>query len=215
LDKNISSLICYQVIKMPIGFKGFQKGNKLALGKKSEEHKRNISLALKGKLAGRNNPFYGKHHTLESRRKMSEARKGHPSSKGMLGKYHTEQTKRKISIALKGKVSSNKGKHFSEEQKRKMSEAHRGEKSYFWKGGISFEPYSIDWTETLRKAIRERDHYVCQLCQQYGNTVHHIDYDKKNCNPDNLITLCNSCNLRVNNNRNYWKKFFQERSRKI
>jgi len=79
-----------------------------------------------------------------------------------------------------------------------------------WKGGKSFEPYTTDWTETLRRSIRERDHYICQLCSKYGNTVHHIDYNKKNCNTDNLITLCKGCNSKVNKNRGYWINYFKE-----
>jgi len=80
-----------------------------------------------------------------------------------------------------------------------------------WKGGLSFEPYTIDWTETLKKAIRERDHYLCRKCNQYGNVIHHIDYDKKNCNPNNLINLCRSCNSKINKNRNFWTSYFQQR----
>lgn len=39
--------------------------------------------------------------------------------------------------------------------------------------------------------------------------VHHIDYNKKNCKPYNLITLCNSCNSRANNNRKQHEKFYK------
>lgn len=38
--------------------------------------------------------------------------------------------------------------------------------------------------------------------------IHHIDYDKKNCNRDNLIPLCNKHHSTVNTNRQYWKKIF-------
>jgi len=55
----------------------------------------------------------GYHHTLETRRKISEARKGKP-----VVLHHTEETKKKISIA-------HKGKHLSEEHKRKISEANK------------------------------------------------------------------------------------------
>lgn len=79
-----------------------------------------------------------------------------------------------------------------------------------WKGGKSFEPYSVDWTNTLKRAIRERDHYQCRICGELQNNeafhVHHIDYNKQNCNPDNLITLCNSCHSKTNHNRDYWIK---------
>jgi len=122
----------------------------------------------------------------------------------------SEKIRKKIgltnSIALKGK-------HCSPQTEFKKGnipwmKGRVGNKHPNWKGGISFEPYSIDWTETLKRSIRERDHYICQLCYQYGNCVHHIDYDKKNCNPVNLITLCGSCNVRVNYNREYWISYF-------
>ena len=44
------------------------------------------------------NHFFGKHHSEESKKKMSEANKG---NKYRLGKKHSEETKRKISEARK------------------------------------------------------------------------------------------------------------------
>ena len=41
----------------------------------SNEQKVKISEAKKGKCTGEKNPFYGKHHSEESKKKMSEARK--------------------------------------------------------------------------------------------------------------------------------------------
>ena len=124
------------------------------------------------------------------------------------GRKLSENLKRKI-----GKGVKNSEKYRSAlknpERSKKMSEAFSGEKCHFWKGGISFEPYSLDWTRTLRRAIRERDNYICQLCSQYGNVVHHIDYDKKNCDPKNLVTLCRKCNPKVNSHREYWKCYFK------
>jgi len=38
--------------------------------------------------------------------------------------------------------------------------------------------------------------------------VHHIDYDKKNCDPENLITLCKNCHPKTNSNRGDWIEFF-------
>jgi len=86
------------------------------------------------------------------------------------------------------------------------------EQSHLWQGGKSFETYTIDWTKTLRRSIRERDHYTCQICGKeqgdIAHSVHHIDYNKKNCSPDNLITLCNSCHIKTNTNREYWIEYF-------
>lgn len=41
----------------------------------SEEAKRKLSEKLKGKYTGKNNPFYGKHHTEETKQKISETKK--------------------------------------------------------------------------------------------------------------------------------------------
>lgn len=51
----------------------------------------------------------------------------------------------------------------------------------------------------FRSAIRERDNYTCQLCGMIrkGLDVHHIDENKLNCDPDNLITLCRKCHVNV------------------
>jgi len=195
---------------------------------------------------GKKNPFFGKHHSEESKKKNSEAHKGikntnfgkHRSEEikekirlGNKGKHRSEEfkrknseihkgrivseeTKRKISQTLKGRRSPTLGKHLSEEEKRRISESTKGAKSHLWKGGLSFEPYTTDWTKTLKRSIRERDHYQCQLCGQLQSdrafAVHHIDYNKKNCNPDNLITLCIHCHIKTNENREIWEKHFKE-----
>jgi 5-methylcytosine-specific restriction endonuclease McrA len=92
-------------------------------------------------------------------------------------------------------------------------------KNYNWQGGISFEPYSAEWSINLRESIRKRDNHKCQLCgmtekaniKRYHRklTVHHIDYNKKHCKPKNLISVCSKCNSVVNFNRNKWIKFFK------
>jgi len=87
-----------------------------------------------------------------------------------------------------------------------------GKENPNWRGGISFIGYPSVWTSKLRILIRERDNYNCQICgEKQGDVVHHIhhiDYDKKNCNPKNLITLCRDCHLRTNGNRDYWINYF-------
>lgn len=47
------------------------------------------------------------------------------------------------------------------------------------------------------------------ICGSNENlVVHHIDYDKKNNNHNNLITLCSICHGKTNGNRKYWIKYF-------
>lgn len=105
------------------------------------------------------------------------------------------------------------------ERNRKVAEGNTGEKSHAWRGGISKEPYSQNWTETLKESIRQRDNYQCQICGisqeearkkfHKGLYIHHIDYDKENCDPNNLISLCNSCHSKTSiKDRNRWINFF-------
>jgi len=85
-----------------------------------------------------------------------------------------------------------------------------------WKGGKSFEPYGREFW-ALRELIRQRDNYTCQLCGVpqiecvRKLDVHHIDYNKKNTNRNNLIALCQGCNSHVNTNRKYWTEYFQNK----
>lgn len=116
-------------------------------------------------------------------------------SKSRTGKHHSKETKLKISISAKGR------KH-SEETKRKLSLGHGGT-------GIPYENNRYpEIYFKIRNKILKRDNYICQLCFNYGNQVHHIDYNKQNNNSTNLITLCRICNLKVNNKRLFWTGFF-------
>lgn len=83
-----------------------------------------------------------------------------------------------------------------------------------WRGGISCEPYCDAWADKeYKESILERDNYQCQNPDCWKTTkkiiIHHIDYDKRNCHPTNLITLCRSCNSRANANRKWHKKFYR------
>lgn len=143
------------------------------------------------------NAAKGKHYALAARQKMSEKRKNVPNPK--------------ISIALKGKP-------FSLLHRQRISKAMKnnpkitGSNSCVWKGGISFLPYPREFYE-IADSIRDRDDHVCQLCGTPENgkkhPVHHIDYDKQNNSPSNLISLCVSHNTKVNRNREQWTKYFQ------
>ena len=98
-----------------------------------------------------------------------------------------------------------------------------GNKSHLWKGGISFEPYGIEFNRQLKREIRERDNFRCQQCfraqdelydcngKKYSLIIHHIDYDKTNNNKSNLISLCRNCHAQTNFDRNDWTNYFQER----
>jgi 5-methylcytosine-specific restriction endonuclease McrA len=63
--------------------------------------------------------------------------------------------------------------------------------------------------------IRNRDGRKCLVCGIGENglrhDVHHIDYDKRNIVPENLVTLCHSCHMKTIYNREPWKAFFLAR----
>ena len=184
-------------------------------GMLGKHHSKETKDKMRFAKLGERNPNYGKHHSEETRKIMSLVKLGKPSN--MLGKHQTEEAKEKDRIAQIGK-------HHSLKTKQKISRALKvincGENNPNWKGGISFEPYTSEFNEQLKELIRNRDGYKCQLCgmPEIENikklSIHHIDYIKKNCLPNNLITLCRGCNNKVNSNRDFWEKYFKEIRRK-
>ncbi len=91
--------------------------------------------------------------------------------------------------------------------------------------GASKRKYAFGFTHKLKLKIRERDNYTCQNCDMieeehlsvYGRAleVHHINYNKEDHQEENLITLCQQCNIRANYNRKYWTEFFSNKLLKI
>jgi 5-methylcytosine-specific restriction endonuclease McrA len=200
-------------------------------GPLSEEHREHIRIANIGRkhsedtkakisksLAGKPGTWNGRHHTGGAKAKIGKAQIG---NKNCVGRVLSEETKGKIAVAHTGLTCSKetklkmsqagKGRKFSDEHKRKIGETRQLDKHPLWNGGSSFEPYPPTWTISLKKIIRERDKHECQVCGNPGKTVHHIDYDKENCNPNNLITLCRSCHAKTNCNRKQWTLYFKNR----
>jgi len=96
--------------------------------------------------------------------------------------------------------------YISEEYRQKRSEAAKGRNNPNWRGDISCLPYDPCFNNDLKRKIKERDGYRCQVCgvteeeslaRGHGYlVVHHLDGNKQNSDPQNLITLCNSCHTR-------------------
>jgi len=89
-----------------------------------------------------------------------------------------------------------------------------GEGHWNWQGGKSFEPYCPIWKDyDYKESIKLRDAYVCQNPYCYKTVdrlhIHHIDYNKQNCHPSNLITVCGSCNIRANKDRDWHTEWYQ------
>lgn len=204
------------------GFVGYWKGKKRSketcekislahIGKIIPQNTRKqISQKLKGKIPKNfNNLILGKRkgisHTEESKRKMSESKKGKQTwNKGLKGIY-SEETKHKISLA-------SRGRNVSLETRKKMSEAHKGNKCHLWKGGISkqnrTERENIMSTfeyKIWRKAVFERDNWTCVWCMKRGCKLHadHIqlfsEYPELRFAIDNGRTLCINCHNKRHN----------------
>ena len=221
-------------------WKETMKGNNFGTinkGKKktpfTKEHRRNIGKAN-----------LGKKQTEESNKKRSETMKGKPNSgqfkKGYVpsnkgkkrgpqseewkkkgsdsrkGKKHSKEWNNNIGKANKGRTTWIKGKTYTEIGRPVLT----GEKHWNWQGGISNKGYPIDWTEILRESIRQRDNYICFICEIHQDelerklAVHHKDYNKENLDPNNLISLCTRCHVKTNYNKEYWIEYFKSRSNK-
>ncbi len=91
----------------------------------SEEARKKMSKAKKGKMLGKDNPFFGKKHSKETIAKMIKSREGYK---------HSEETKEKISKGNFGKTHSKNSKEkmknsWTEERRKKFSKLKKGNKS--------------------------------------------------------------------------------------
>ncbi len=149
----------------------------------------------------------GKRYEIK-KQSVSIGRRYSPSTEIKEGQHLSQKTEFK-----KGMIPWNKGK----------ASLLTMEKHPNWKGGISFEPYGVEFDNTLKEQIRKRDNYRCQECfrhqdelytktgKKYKLNIHHIDYNKKNNSESNLISLCRSCHLQTNFQRKDWTNYFQNK----
>ena len=150
--------------------------------------------------------------------RAAEKHKGYKSwCKGL--KMEDNESLRRIAEASKGRIPWNKGgtswcKGLTKETNliiKKRSIKHSKENHHAWKGGIACLPYPKTWTKELKEKIKKRDNYQCgnPWCKSMNLKldVHHINYNKKDCTENNLITICSSCHTRTNHNRYSWEWF--------
>jgi len=206
-----------------------KRGQKLPSMTGDNNPMRRPEVAEKAAAANR-----GKKRSLECRMKIAAA---------MRGKKHRPEHTAKRAAAIRGKkrpdITGDKSPMKRLEVRAKQLEnTPRGDKSPMrrpeqrarvsgagnpaWLGGISNKPYAWTFNEELKEEVRRRDGHKCQLCGvpqvecKRKLSVHHINYDKRDSDPLNLITLCPSCHSRTNKRRKYWTKYFQRiQERKI
>jgi len=172
-----------------------RKGCKL-----SKETKRKIGDAHKGKVLSEDHKNKIRIGNAKALRERPEIR---DKLRTWVGRKHTRKTRKRIRQFMKNAWAT------PEFRNRLI-----GENASGWHGGKSFEPYTPEFNKALKLFIFERDKNICQNpgCEGLSKRKcpHHINYDKKDCDPLNLITLCYSCNVRANFNREFWENFYQE-----
>lgn len=145
------------------------------------------------RFSGNKNPFFGKKHTIETKKIVGEKGTGRPAWNK--GKKYGPETKAKIVKALVGKKQSletiaKRVAHFQKEN------------HWNWKGGISNRdihslnnPRYVEW----RTKVFERDQWKCKISNsdcQGGLQAHHIlpwrDYVELRYEINNGIALCHA-----------------------
>jgi 5-methylcytosine-specific restriction endonuclease McrA len=156
--------------------------------------------------------------TPESRAKMSQRLKGQPKPhlKGRKRPEHSRKMKEVWADPVMREAARARGKAAAADPqwRRKIAESVSGEKNPRWRGGASRQEYAPGFGRYLKRKIRKRDHFTCQLCGiteaelGYGLSIHHADFDKSNHDESNLFSTCKGCNSRVNTNREVWLGYF-------
>lgn len=173
------------------------------------KRKRNSTRDSNGHFIAGHKENLGSKRSLESRRKISDSRKGI-----VFSQKHIEN----LSSSHLGQPNKSKGKKrtdwlWTTESRKKASNSRKGCKSYLWKGGISSENKiirsGIEW-RLWREAVYSRDNWTCRKCFNKGGRLHphHIknfaQYDELRFAIDNGVTLCINCHTEFH--RNYGKK---------
>lgn len=111
----------------------FDKERKLIVEYCSRDYRKGYNVSPGGEtgpcLSGENHPMYGKHHTTESRKKISDSKRGIPwSEERRRASMSGLSVQRRREIALRTIAGYNKGKVWDAESNRKRSESNRGQK---------------------------------------------------------------------------------------
>jgi hypothetical protein len=174
---------------------------------------RNASIAAHARLhysVGEKNGNFGKHHSTESKKLMSEIAKGDPrrSKPGalnpMFGKhpspesieksrqkhigrhYHTQEHKNDLRDKLKIFNPM-----ITPEANKKRKETVSGwfllDGNPNWKGGVSFGKYCPKCDKKFKQGVRKFYGYTCQICGHVWQSgepqmaVHHVYYNRRSC----------------------------------
>ena len=150
LFDSINREIGYNLTKGGEGSSGFRHTTESRL--KMSQTKKDMNLV------GENNPFYGQHHTPESRQRMSEVHieyfKDHEHP--WIGRNHTDETKEKMSLSAIGR-------EVSLETKKKISNTNKGDTRF-----ITGAKLSEDNVIEIKKLLINPDITHKEIAQKFG-----------------------------------------------
>ena len=184
-------------------------------GPLTEEHKHNISKAIRG--ITRSEETKAKMSMAALERCKDPADKAKMSAR-MIEVWKDSEHRANLSAInsgennpMYGRTGENNpffGKTHSEAAKIKMHEAGRlrvGENNPNWRNGASFKPYCPKFNNPLKEHYRNAYSRICAYCGKseifngHHLSVHHIDGNKmQGCDDHDwfLVPLCKSCNSR-------------------
>lgn len=138
-------------------------------------------------------------HTLETKMKISDAKRGQKHSEATKGKIatalignqngkgyrHTKEAKQKISNAMKGHSGAWLGKHFSKEHKEKLSVANTGKNHYNYGRRQSNDTKCKIRNSMLKlkdfkgnKGSVRHQRFVAKISQQLKGRGHSVEVEK-------------------------------------
>jgi hypothetical protein len=143
-----------------------------------------MSESHKGKFAGENHPFYGKHLSEETKAKLSLKNKGQKRSKEFCNR---------ISEAIKGEGHPNWKGGISFEP-------------YCPK-------FTKEFKERVRQFFGHKCVECGEPQNGVKLSVHHVNFNKKTCCDNStplFVALCHSCHSKTGFNREYWEQHFTQ-----
>lgn len=164
----------------------------------------NMSRSQKKRVAEHGPNRLGQKHTVIAKKRMSDsARKRYEDPEER--QRQSERTKQYMTNPeTRKKLSEATTRLWQDPEFRsKVIEKQSGPNAPNWQGGKSFEPYSTDFTTSIKERVRNRDNLTCVMCGKgeilNGRKLdaHHIDSDKMNTDLSNLVSICRSCHNKL------------------
>lgn len=161
------------------------------------------------KLSSENNPSTFPGVAEKISKSLKEYKKNNPpigEKNSFYGKRHSDETKKYLSESKKGKWSYNQEQKDRQTANTPKKENHPNWLGGISNGEYGLD-FNKNLKTTIKKAYNFTCQLCCTETTELD--VHHIDYDKKNNVLENLIPLCKSCHSKTNYNRKNWIKLFE------